>query len=142
MEKLKHHSMLFIFRVPPKMSLPPEVSIPPFEFPLPRAINYDLLSPSQVVVYSICIVATVHKNGLYEEQEIKCGNYSYSSLFHEIEDRYSEYGAHGGFVFPKDSIALRLKSMNRVLCWFGFRDDIKYTCYVSKVGCSTDAVQE
>lgn len=61
---------------------------------------------------------------------------------YEIQDRYTEYGTHGGFVFPMESIALRLKSMNRVLCWFGFRDEFKYTCYVSKSGCTTDATPE
>ncbi len=121
------------------MSLPPEVTIPPFEFPLPRAVHYELLHLPPSDKYTLCIVSSVHKNGGIEQQEVDCGTHSYSSLFHTIQERYGEYGVHGGFVFSKDSIALRLKSMDRVLCWFGFHNDIKYTCYVSKVGCSANA---
>lgn len=132
--------MTSFFVQPNKMSLSPEISSPPFEFPLPRAVHYELLHPPPIDQYSICIVSSVHKNGATEQQEINCGNYSLISIFHEIEDKYCEYGYHGGYVFSKDSIALRLKSMNRVLCWFGFRENVKYTCYVSKVGCSSCAI--
>jgi hypothetical protein len=120
------------------MPLSSEISFPPFEFPMPRAVHYDLVhpqhSPTDIESYSICIIAS-SPNGM-ESTESDCGKYMKSVLFHEIEDLYCEYNAHGGFVFSKDSIALRLQSMNRVLCWFGFRGGVKYTCYVSKVGCS------
>ena len=122
------------------MSHPPEVCIPPFEFPLPRAVRYELLnSPTLPDTYSISIIASTTRDGITEQQEIDCANYSYSHLVYEIQDRYAEYSAQGGFVFPMDSIALRLKSMKRVLCWFGFRNDIKYSCYISKVVCTNDA---
>ena len=127
-----------------QMSLPPEVCVPPFEFPLPRAVQYDLLhpqhTPTDMDVYSICIVASA-PNGT-ETTESDCGKYKYANVFHEIEDRHTQYNAHGGFVFTKESIALRMHSMDRVLCWFGFHGGIKYTCYVSKVGCDHSTSSE
>jgi hypothetical protein len=60
------------------------------------------------------------------------GSYAQHILFDALRELYEEYNVHGGFVFSTDSIALRMKSMNRVLCWFGFRDSHKFTCVVEK----------
>ncbi len=122
------------------MSLSTDVSIPPFEFPLPRSVHYELLEHNvRTDIYSICIVSSSHTCN--EVIETHCGNYAEPYAFDELKELYHEYNAHGGFVFPIQSIALRLKTMNRVLCWFGFCDNIKYTCYISKVGCSTTSAQ-
>ncbi len=129
---------MFLFLTYIQMSLSTDVSVPPFEFPLPRSVHYELSDHSVPTdIYSICVVASSHTTN--ETIETHCGNYAAPYAFEELKELYQEYNAQGGFVFPIQSIALRLKTMDRVLCWFGFYDNIKYTCYISKVGCSTSA---
>ncbi len=114
------------------MSLP---SLPiPAEFPLPRAVHYQIANPPSTIPpsYVIHIVETWRDNNREQNTDHVVGSYAPHFLFHELQDLYSEFNVHGGFVFPTESIAMRMKSMDRVLCWFGFRDGRKYTCFVQR----------
>jgi hypothetical protein len=113
------------------MSLP---SLPiPTEFPLPRAIHYQIAASATIPPsYTIHIVESWREHNTENNTDHIMGSYSQRFLFHELQDLYTEFNVQGGFVFPTESIAVRMKSMDRVLCWFGFRDDHKYTCYIQK----------
>ena len=113
------------------MSLP---SLPvPTEFPLPRAAHYEFTNSSSIPPsFAIHIVESWRENGYERQADNVVGVYAPLFLFHELQDLYKEFNVHGGFVFPTESIATRMKSMDRVLCWFGFRDDHKFTCYIEK----------
>jgi hypothetical protein len=123
-------------RNPTKMSfLPP----PPSEFPLPRAVHYELVNsiPSIYPIFKIFLVESLHSDGTQQSSEVEVGTFAQPYLFYELQDLYNSYSIHGGFVFSKDSIAMRMQSMDRVLCWFGFRNGIKYTCFVERCpGCA------
>ena len=112
------------------MSLPIPISS---EFPLPRAVHHELEQPQITPLYAIHIVESWVENGVSHDVPHQLGIYASHFLFHELQDLYGEFNVHGGFVFPTDSIAMRMQSMNRVLCWFGFREDHKYTCFVERV---------
>lgn len=112
------------------MSLPIPI---PSEFPLPRAVHHELEQPQTTPLYAIHIVESWVEDGVSHDVPHQLGIYAPHFLFHELQDLYGEFNVHGGFVFPTDSIAMRMQSMNRVLCWFGFREDHKYTCFVERV---------
>ncbi len=111
----------------------------PSEFPLPRAVHYQMLEAStnttgtNHVTYTIQLVESWVEDGVDKHFQHTIGTYIPSFVFGELQELYEEYNVHGGFVFSMDSIAMRMKSMNRVLCWFGFRDSHKYTCFVERV---------
>ena len=107
---------------------------PPSGFPLPRAVHYELTQPypSTHPVFKIFLVESNHSDGAIHSSEMNVGTFALPYIFHELQELYHSYSVHGGFVFPKDSIAMRMRSMDRVLCWFGFRNGIKYTCFVER----------
>jgi hypothetical protein len=102
----------------------------PSEFPLPRAVNYQIMESAPRPTYTIYIVESWIAEGSTQEIQHNLGSYSAEYIFHELQELYNEYNIHGGFAFTTDSIAMRMKSMNRVLCWFGFRDSRKFTCFI------------
>lgn len=114
--------------VPTAMSLPA-----PFEFPLPRAVHYTGGQPRTTPAYTIHIVESWVRDGVSHDIPHCIGVFAPDLLFHELQELYGEYNIHGGFIFPTDSIAMRMKSMDRVLCWFGFRENHKYTCFIEGV---------
>lgn len=104
----------------------------PYEFPIPRAIHHQLMEPSPIPNYTIHIVESWRDQGSHKEIQHKLGSFTPEYIFDELLELYNAYNIHGGFVFSTESIALRMKSMERVLCWFGFRDERKYTCFVQR----------
>ncbi len=109
----------------------------PAEFPLPRAVHYQLMEPSVTPTYKIYIVESWYEIGSQESIQHMLGTFAAEYIFGELQELYNEYNIHGGFAFTTESIALRMKTMERVLCWFGFRNDRKYTCFVQRLPTST-----
>ena len=116
------------------MSIPP-LSLPiPSEFPLPRAKRMDLPSNAPIPTYCIHIVESSIENGSNVDSHFYSSEpHAFLKTLSEVTRLYEEHNVHGGFVFSTESIVLRMKSMNRVLCWFGFREGCKYTCFVEHV---------
>ncbi len=94
----------------------------------------DLLSDSlpTIPLYSILLVESHMQDGTESHTEHKAGIFAQSIIFNELQELYMEYGVQGGFVFNKESIANRMGTMSRVLCWFGFRGGRRYTCYIER----------
>lgn len=104
----------------------------PTEFPLPRAVHYQLTEPSATPTYTIHVVESWLDEGSQQSIQHKLGTFATDYIFSELQELYNEYNIHGGFAFTTESIALRMKTMERVLCWFGFRNGRKYTCFVQR----------
>jgi hypothetical protein len=83
--------------------------------------------------YSIYVVESYEEDGSTKDVSYCMSTFPQSLLFEQILFLYNEFNTHGGFMFPTDSIAMRMKSMNKVLCWFGFHENRKYTCFIERV---------
>lgn len=98
-------------------------------------MRYDELSTTPAYTYySINILETdiIH----HTHTEYYVGTCADIVLFSHLEELYGKYSLQGGYVFSKDSIALRMKSMNQVLCWFGYHNGYRYTCYIRELPAS------
>lgn len=94
----------------------------------------EFFQPNKVQnpVYKLSVIETSNIEVSIHPKEIYVSIFNTPVIFDIICELYVMYSAFGGFSFSTESIALRMKSMDRVLCWIGISDDLKFTCTVER----------